>query len=70
MRILKILTLCCLEPKGHANKIPTMQFSLEYPEILRQNHMLSLTECVWEFQNNALWDTQLCPVAGNRLIYF
>ena len=24
---------------------------------LSKPHMLSLTECVWEFQNNALWDT-------------
>ena len=24
-----------------------------------QGCMLSLTECVWNFQNNALWDTHL-----------
>ena len=24
--------------------------------ILSQNNMLTLTECVWDFQNNALWD--------------
>ena len=22
-----------------------------------KSYMLSLTECVWDFQNNALWDT-------------
>ena len=39
---------------GHVNNIPTMQF----PEILSQNlYMLSLTEYVAEFRNNALWDT-------------
>ena len=25
--------------------------------ILSPNHMLSLTEFFWDFQNNALWDT-------------
>ena len=25
--------------------------------ILSYQKMLSLTECVWEFRNNALWDT-------------
>ena len=32
--------------------------SLEFPEILNQaskDHVLSLTECVWDFLNNALW---------------
>ena len=39
-----------------------MQFSLEFPETLSQNligyhqSLLSLTECVWEFRSNALWD--------------
>ena len=36
---------------------PQCSFSLEFPEILSQNHMLSLTEYVWNFQNNASWDT-------------
>ena len=43
---------------GHVNNIPTKQFFTEFPEILSQNHiMLSLPECVWDFQKNALWDT-------------
>ena len=25
--------------------------------MFRQNHVLSLTECVWDFPNDALWDT-------------
>ena len=37
---------------------PQCNFSLEFPEILSQNYVLSLTECVWDFQNNALRDTQ------------
>ena len=41
----------------HVNDIPTMQF---FTGISRINHsksyMLSLTECVWDFQNNAFWD--------------
>ena len=29
--------------------------------MLSQNIMLSFTEYIWEFQNNALWDTFLLP---------
>ena len=37
-----------------SNNIPIMQFG----ELPSQNLMsVSLTECVWEFQNKALWDT-------------
>ena len=43
---------------GHVNNISTMQF---FPGISRnsqsKSQMLSLTECVWDIQNNALWDT-------------
>ena len=42
----------------HVNNIPTMQL---FTGISRNNqsksYMLPLTECVWEFRNNALWDT-------------
>ena len=37
---------------------PQCNFSLEFPEILcqaSQDHVLSLTECVWDLLNNALW---------------
>ena len=37
-----------------------MKFSLEFPEILglkSKLYMLSLTECIWDFQNNALRST-------------
>ena len=30
--------------------------------------MLSLTECVWESQNNALWDTHLLPDCINVIL--
>ena len=43
---------------GHVNNIPTLQSLLDFPEILSQNHILSVTECVWDFQTNALWDTR------------
>ena len=35
-----------------------MQFSLEFREILSQNHIaiIDLIEFVWEFHINALWD--------------
>ena len=42
----------------HVDNIPTMQF---FSGISRntqsKSYMLSLTECVRDFQNNALWDT-------------
>ena len=41
------------------NNIPTMKF---FTGISRntwsKSYTLSLTECVWEFQNIASWDTQ------------
>ena len=47
-----------IEPIGRDNNIPTMQFFIG---IIRntqsKSYMLSLTEGVWDFQNNALWDT-------------
>ena len=43
---------------GHVNKIPAMQF---FTGIFRntqsKSYTLSLTECVWDFKNNGLWDT-------------
>ena len=46
---------------GYVNSIPKMQFSLKFLEILSHNLMFSLTECVREFQNNALWESLICP---------
>ena len=44
----------------HVNNIPTMQFFTGISRNTQsKSYMLSLTECVWEFQNNALWDTCL-----------
>ena len=43
---------------GHVNNIPTMQLFTGIPRNTQSKcYMLSLTECVWEFRNNALWDT-------------
>ena len=45
---------------GHVNNIPTVQFFTEISRDTQQkSYMLSLTACVWEFRNNALWDTHL-----------
>ena len=44
---------------------PQCNFSLGFTEISSQNHMLLLTECVWDFQNNALWDTQQYALFGH-----
>ena len=39
---------------GHVNDIPTMQFFTGISRNTQSNsYMSSLTECVWEFQNNA-----------------
>ena len=40
---------------GMLTTFPQCNFILESPAILCQN--LSMTECVWEFRNYALWDT-------------
>ena len=47
-----------LQTIGHVNNIPTMQnFTGISRNTRSKSYVLSLTECVWEFQNNALWDT-------------
>ena len=51
---------------GHVKNIPTMQF---FTRILQntqsKSFLLSLTECVWEFQNNALWDNMPYSIVNN-----
>ena len=46
---------------GHVNNIPTMQFRSVIPSNAHSKwcNMTSLTESVWEFRNEALWDTVL-----------
>ena len=45
-------------PIGHVNNIPTMQFFTGISRNTQsKSSMLSVTECVWDFQNNASWDT-------------
>ena len=45
---------------GHVNSIPTMQFLSGISRNTQSmSYMLSLTVCDWEFQNIALWDTNL-----------
>ena len=42
----------------HVNNIPTMQYSNGTSRNTQsKSYMLSLTECVWDFQNIALLDT-------------
>ena len=44
---------------GHVNNNPTMQLITGITRNTQsKSYTLSLTECVWEFRNNALWDTQ------------
>ena len=39
---------------GYVNNITTSSFSLKSSV---ETYMQSLTECIWNFQNDALWDT-------------
>ena len=51
--------IVCRMSLGHVNNIPTMQFSLEFPAVTHSKSgkiLKSLTMCVREFQNDALWD--------------
>ena len=42
----------------HAKNIPTMQLFIGISRNTKsKSYMLSLTECIRDFQNNALWDT-------------
>ena len=52
-------TACIFEETiGHVNNIPTMQiFTGISKNTQSKSYMLSLTECVRDFQNYALWDT-------------
>ena len=44
---------------GHVHNIPTMQFFIGISRNTRSEYyMLLLTECVWEFRNNA-FDTDM-----------
>ena len=43
---------------GDVKNIPTMQFYTKISlNTQSKSYMLSLTGCVWDFQNTALWDT-------------
>ena len=52
-----ISTVPSLVIQGMLTIFQQCNFSLEFPEILSQNVMLLLNECVRDFQYNALWDT-------------
>ena len=41
---------------SHINNIPTMHFHWNFQKKQSKSYMPLLTECVWDFQNNALWD--------------
>ena len=43
---------------GHVNNIPTMQFFTGISGNTQSKlYTLQSAECVWDFQNDALWDT-------------
>ena len=57
-------------PIGHVNNIPSMQFFTRISWYTRsKSYMLSLTECVWEFRNNALWDTQYHALLNHIILW-
>ena len=50
---------------GHVNIVHMMQFINAISRNTQsKTYMLSLTECVWEFQNHALWDTHWHVLLG------
>ena len=52
------VSIFCIQKIGHSNNIPTMQFFTGISRNTQsKSYMLSLTECDWEFRDNALWDT-------------
>ena len=51
-----------IDDRIYITKFPQCNFQLEIPKLLIQNLMLSLTEHVWEFWNNILWDTYKHPL--------
>ena len=48
-------SVCYRAFKQHSPDATFTGISKKYPISIL--FMISLTECVWEFQNNALWDT-------------
>ena len=51
-----------VEANGACYNIPTMQFFTGISRNTQsKSSMLSLTECVWNFQNDAFWDTINMP---------
>ena len=54
---------------GHVNNIPTMQFFIGISRNTqsKSQYTLSMTECVWDFQNDALCDTCLIVLVNNKL---
>ena len=49
--------------------IPAMQFSLEFLELLSQNHIrYSLTECVWKFQKSIVGYSLTCPICKTHKV--
>ena len=56
--LVKLLVQVLRLPIGHVSNIPTMQFFTGISRNTQsKSSMLSVTECVWDFQNNASWDT-------------
>ena len=57
--IVKCALICLRIQIRHVDNIPTMQFftGISRNILSKSYKMLSLTECVWDFLNNALWDT-------------
>ena len=51
-------TMPCLGIPERVNYIPTMQFLTGVSiNIQSKSYMLSLTDCIWEFRDDVLFDT-------------
>ena len=49
--------ICMWRKEGMLTTFPNAIFAGISRNTQSKSYMLSLTECVWDFQNNALWDT-------------
>ena len=60
-----------MDANGHVNNIPSMQFFTGiFVNTQSKSYILSLTVCVWDFQNNALWETHYHALFNDTMLAF
>ena len=54
-----------MDANGHVNINPSIQFFVNSQS---KSYILSLTVCVWDIQNNALWDTHYHALFNDTML--